>query len=149
MNNTAEQRKEFAIEALNTLGIYKPYINAFKAKKQTVTMFEEFIGFYATKPNGFEELENKIREIEAEYNVTVYAVTHERFVFGECYSLLYVPSDTAKDDKGRTYNAPIAEFEEPHKFYALAYVWNVEDDLCSEFGEILVQSCMGGLRRVG
>ena len=33
-------------------------------------------------------------------------------------------------------------------FYAYAYVWNVTDDYCSEFGDIVVHSFGGGIKRI-
>ena len=32
--------------------------------------------------------------------------------------------------------------------YAFAYVWNKDDDWCSEFGSVTVQSFGGGIRRI-
>jgi hypothetical protein len=37
----------------------------------------------------------------------------------------------------------------PNRFYAFSYVWNQENDILSEFGDIVVQSAGGGLRRMG
>lgn len=33
-------------------------------------------------------------------------------------------------------------------FYAYSYVWNKDDDNCSEFGTIAIQSFGGGIRRI-
>ena len=34
-------------------------------------------------------------------------------------------------------------------FYAYAYVWNKDDDYCSELGTIAIRSFGGGIERVG
>ena len=57
---TAEQ-KEIAIQCLEKLGIYKPYINKFKSSKSVPTFFENYAGFYADQAP---ELMSKIKEIE-------------------------------------------------------------------------------------
>ena len=73
MNTTIEERKEKALELMQKLNIYKPYIEGFK-KNNEVCYFERFAGFWAWQD---EELNNKIKEIEERYNCTVYAITHE------------------------------------------------------------------------
>ena len=80
MKITQEQRKEKAVELMKQLQIYKPYINDFK-KDNLVTYFERHIGYWTYQNK---ELDKKIKQIEKEYNLTVYAVTHEFFDFGEC-----------------------------------------------------------------
>ena len=46
MKTTKEQRKEKAIECLEKLGIYKPYIQGFQRSNQ-VCYFERYAGFWA------------------------------------------------------------------------------------------------------
>ena len=46
MNITIENKKEKAIELMNKLDIYKPYIRAFKERDE-VCFFENFGGFWA------------------------------------------------------------------------------------------------------
>lgn len=53
-------------------------------------LFEAFGGFWAYQEP---ELMAKIKEFETQYNVLVYAVTHEYTNFGECYDFLYIPDD--------------------------------------------------------
>ena len=70
----------------------------------------------------------------------MYAITHEYTEFGECYSFLIVtdyPKEwaTLVHSKGNTHTA-------------FAYVWNKDDDWCSEFGSVMVQSFGGGIRRI-
>ena len=132
-------QKEIAIQCLKKLDIYKPYIRKFE-KDDMPTFFERFAGFYL-----FNEpvLQDKVKKIEKENDVLVYAITHEWLEFGECWSLLCVSKST------RSVDDCITDTSLPDTFYTFAYVWNQDDDLCSEFGDIVVKSYGGGIRRVG
>lgn len=80
-NTTAQARKRKAIELLKQLQLLQPYVRAFE-ENDLVCFFEDFIGFWAFQDP---ELEAKVKEIEQNYNCTVYAITHEFTFFGECY----------------------------------------------------------------
>ena len=131
-------QKEKAIECLQQLDIYKPYIKAFK-DKCIVTLFERFGGYYITEDQE-PELLNKIKEFEKETGSLVYAVTHELFQFGECYSFLCVSSYEEDWDLTLETNG--------YTSYVWSYVWNKSDDWCSEYGTIAVKSFGGGIARV-
>ena len=136
---TAEEKqemKEKAVELLGELDIYKPYIRGFK-NKGDVCYFENFGGFWAYQEP---ELMEKIKQVEEKYGCLVYAVTHEYTTFGELYSMLIV-TKYKQEWKG------LVTKQEKNRFTAFAYVWNKDDDYCSEFGDIGVQSWGGGLRR--
>lgn len=139
MNTTKEQRKEIAIKYMKELDIYKPYINGFE-KHDYTCFYEGFGGFWTYQE---EDLENKLKEIEEKYNCTVYAITHEFTEFGELYDFLLVT------DYEEEWNDLIYNGETKSQHYAFAYCWNKDDDFCSEFGTILVQSFGGGIRRIG
>ena len=129
-------QKEKAIECMEKLDIYKPYIQKFK-KDGTVTLFERFGGYYIDE---FEaELLNKIKEFEAETGSLVYAVTHEMFVFGECYSFLCVSK--YEEDWDMTIETGL------YGSYVWSYVWNKDAEWCSEYGTIGVKSFGGGIAR--
>ena len=138
MESTLEERKKEAIKCLKQLNIYKPYIEGFE-KENDVCYFERFAGYWAYQEP---DLIAKIQELEKEYNLTVYAITHEVFEFGDCYSFLYIPNN--KEDWEY-----VIERTSPNSQYVFAYVWNLDDDYCSEFGTISVQSFGGGIRRNG
>lgn len=131
-----EERKTKAIELLKQLDIYKPYIKGFEERDQ-VCFFERFGGFWADQEP---ELYEKMKELEKRHKCTVYAITHEYTEFGECYSFLIVT-----DYKSEWKNLLITE---GNTHYAFAYVWNKDDDWCSEFGTIGVKSFGGGITRV-
>ena len=136
MNIKNEQKKEKAIEIMHKLDIYAPYIRGFREENQ-VCFFEAFGGFWAYQEP---ELMVKIKEFETQYNVLVYAVTHEYTNFGECYDFLYI-SDYEEEWDEMLYS-------QGNMYYTFAYVWNVDDDFCSEFGTIGIRSFGGGIKRV-
>lgn len=131
-------QKELAIKCLRQLNIYAPYIRKFE-KDGTITLFERFGGYYITDDQE-PELLKKIKEFEAEYGSLVYAVTHEMFEFGECYSFLCISN--YEEDWELTLEAT------PQGAYVWSYVWNKDDDLCSEFGTIAVRTLGGGIARI-
>lgn len=136
MNIKNEQKKQKAIQLMQKLDIYAPYIRGFREENQ-VCFFESFGGF---RINENSELAQKIKAFEKEYHVLVYAVTHEYTNFGECYDFLYIPD----------YKSDWKYILMPQKtmFYVSAYVWNKSDDMCSEFGTIGIRSFGGGIKRV-
>ena len=131
-----KERKVKAIELLKQLGIYKPYIEGFKEKGQ-VCFFERFGGYWVDQEP---DVYNKMKEVEAQFDCTVYAITHEYTEFGECYSFLLVTRY-----KQEWKNLVVSE---NGTHYAFAYVWNKDDDWCSELGTIGVKSFGGGITRV-
>ena len=131
------QQKAKAIEIMKQMDIYKPYINGFE-KQDKVCFFEQFGGFWVYQEP---EVEAKMKELEKKYGCIVYAITHEFTQFGECYSFLIVTK--YKEEWNR------CVVSEKNKHYAFAYVWNKDDDWCSEFGTVVVQSFGGGIKRIG
>ena len=137
MNITRDIKKEKAIEFMKKLDIYKPYINGFK-NEDTVCYFENYGGYWAYQEPGLIE---KVKEIEEQHNCLVYAITHEYTSIGEMYSFLIITDyeeewDTLLEKYGNQY-------------YGFAYVWNKDDEECSEFGTIALSSFGGGIRRIG
>jgi len=137
MNIEREIKKQKAIENLKKLDIYKPYIKGFK-NEDNICYFENYGGYWAWQEP---ELIEKVKELEEQHNCLVYAITHEYTAIGEMYSFLIVTDyeeewDTLLEKYGNQY-------------YGFAYVWNVDDDMCSEFGTIALSSFGGGIRRIG
>lgn len=129
-------QKECAIKAMEILGIYKPYIKGFRDSNK-VCFFEGFAGFWVDQEP---EVEARMKKLEQEYDCIVYAITHELTQFGECWSFLIMSK--YEDEWDMT-------LEDLQSGYAFAYVWNKDDDYCSEFGSIVVKSFGGGITRVG
>ena len=134
----AEEIKKKAVELLKALEIYKPYILDF-FNRDKVCVFERYGGYYVDQKE-FKEVEAKRKEIEAKYEITVYAITHEITDFGELYDFLYVPAEKEEWD----YLLEQAE----GLSYVQVYSWNKTDDFCSEFGSVGVRSFGGGIMRV-
>ena len=136
--NLKEQQTQVAIKLMETMDLYKPYIKAFK-EKGIVTLYEDYAGFYIEETE--QELLDNIKEFEKEHDCLVYAVTHEYTQFGECYDYLIVPKYEEEWDD-------IISYSNQTKHVIFAYVRNVDDEWCSEFGDITVNQFGGGLARV-
>ena len=132
------EQKEIAIKCLEMLDVYKPYIRKFKSKAGIPCFFENYGGFYADQE---EKLWNKIKEVEAKTGCLVYAVTHELSNLGETWSMLCISQnpECVSDYISRANSS---------EFYTYAYVWNESVPWFSEFGDIVVRSAYGGLKRV-
>lgn len=131
-------KKEIAIECLEKLDIYKPYINRFKSE-DIPCFFENFGGFYVDQEP---EIYEKVKEVESSHDCLVYALTHEYTDFGETWSMLCVPKDTT------FINDCLVPYSR-NSYYAFAYVWNKAEELFSEFGDVVVRSFGGGIKRIG
>ena len=129
-------KKEKAIELLKELDIYAPYIEGFKERDQ-VCFFENYGGFWIDQEP---EVYAKMKELEKKYSCLVYAVTHEFTEFGELYDFLIVTDYPEEWDT--------LVYSQGNRHTAFAYVWNKDDDWCSEFGSVIVESFGGGIRRV-
>ena len=130
-----EIKKAEAIKRMKMLDLYNPYIKAFE-KKGEIFLSEMTGGVYEISNE--DELKAKIKEFETECNALVYHVIHTFTQFGELYSFLYV-SDY--EEEWEMDNEDIAVG------YALAYVWNVTDEWCSEIGSIGIKGKFGGIVR--
>ena len=136
MENKESEKKKKAIEILNKMDIHKPFITGF-AEKDSVCFFERFGGYWIDQEP---ELYNKMKEIEKKYQCRVYAVTHEMTEFGELFDFLIVTDYPEEWDT--------LVYSEGNCHTVFAYVWNKDDEWCSEFGSITVQSFGGGIKRI-
>ena len=134
---TTEQ-KEIAIQCLEKLDIYKPYIRKFKSAATLPCFYENFAGFWVDQEP---EVYQKVKEVEAEYGCLVYAITHEITDLGETWSMLCVPKSCEGVDE------IIGAFNSV-EYYAFSYVWNKSNPIFSELGDIVVITRFGGLKRV-
>ena len=132
------QQKEIAIKCMEKLDIYKPYITKFKSKAGIPCFFENFAGFYVDQEPAIYE---KVKEVEREYGCLVYAITHEVTDLGETWSMLCIPQSTDSiEDVLGSFNQ--------REYYAFSYVWNKTNPIFSEFGDIVVKSFGGGIKRI-
>lgn len=136
MENKSITKKEKAIENMKKMDIYKPYIKGFRENNR-VCFFENYGGYWIDQEP---ELYAKMKETENKYNCLVYAVTHEFTEFGELYDFLIVTDYPEEWDT--------LVYSNGNRHTAFAYVWNKDDDWCSEFGSITVHSFGGGIKRI-
>lgn len=130
-------QKEIAIQCMEKLDIYKPYIRKFKSAATLPCFYENFAGFWADQEP---ELYAKVKEIEEEHGCLVYAITHEITDYGETWSMLCVPESTESIDE------VIGSFNS-EEYYAFSYVWNKSNPIFSEFGDVVVRAKFGGIKR--
>lgn len=127
------KQKQEAMERMKQLRLYPNIIKEF-AKEDIVNLSEHGGMLYWLNA----DQKKIVREFEEKYNAVVYHVIHNNTEFGELYSLLYVSEYEKEweDDKSDlTDGCPIA------------YVKNIDDDICSEFGSIGIRMQFGGLVR--
>ena len=136
MTDKTIAKKAKALELLKEMDIYKPYIRGFR-ESDKVCFFENFGGYWLHQEP---EIDSKRKEIEAKYNCLVYAVTHEFTEFGELYDFLIVT------DYPEEWDTLVCT--EGNRHTAFAYVWNKDDDWCSEFGSVTVQRFAGGISKI-
>lgn len=139
------KQKEIAIQCLDKLGIYKPYVTKFKNTGMPC-FFEHFAGFWADQEP---ELYKKINEVEEEFGCLVYAVIHEITDYGEMWSMLCVPWSRLHVPEYSCVDDLILTTSKIDTFYAFTYTWNKSNPILSEFGDIAVRSALGGIKRVG
>ena len=130
-----KERFDEAIERMKLLKLDKSCIEAFTKGK--VWESEGFGALYEVN----DKEQKIIDKFEANHEgCLVYHMIHNKFEFGECYSILYVSPD--KDEWQR-------DKDDIKDGYVFAYVENIDDDWCSEFGSIAIRPSFGGLVRIG
>ena len=139
MRITLENKKIKALEYMEKLDIYKPYIKGFK-NNNDICYFDYYAGFWAWQD---EELMNKVKEIEEKHNCLVYAITHEYTEFGELYDFLLIT------DYEEEWDELLLNQVSKNQFYAFAYCYNKNEETFSEFGTIAIKSFGGGIARIG
>lgn len=122
-----------AIERMKMLKMSKQCIEAFKNGQ--VWESEGIGALYECN----EQEQQYIKEFEQEHHCLVYHMIHNMFEFGECYTMLYVSSDKEEWEQDK---------EDITGLYAFAYVKNIDDEYCSEFGSVGIRPSIGGLVRV-
>lgn len=142
---TKEQQRANAVANLEKLHCYKPYLNEFK-KNGIVTLYEGFGGYYLDPKYGSQETElmDKIKELEIDYNGTVYAVIHNRVDGRDLYSMLWTSGEV--DAMDGYYDAGEVWASRYGGSWVYAYTWD-KDGWDTEFGEICVEEKFGGLIR--
>ena len=131
-------QKEIAVQCMEKLGIYKPYIRKFKSKEQMPCFFENYAGFWVDQEP---EVYKKVKEVEDESGCLVYAITHEIIDNSEMWTMLCVPSEcNGVEDIIGAFNTS--------EYYVFSYAWNKTFPWCSELGDSVVRTLCGGIKRI-
>lgn len=130
-----EERFIEAIERMKLLKLDTPCIEAFT--KGNVWESEGYGALYEVNDKEQKLIDNFEKNHKG---CLVYHMIHNKFEFGECYSMLYVSSNKEEWESDK---------EDIKNGYVFAYVENVDAPWCSEFGSIAVKPSFGGLVRLG
>lgn len=133
MKITIEKKKQEAIERMKTLNLYPNIIKEFE--KENIVNMSENGGFLYWLTDEQKEI---VSDFEAEYDALVYHVIHNFTELGEMLTIFYVSDDEEEWEYDR------ADLKDG---YACAYVKNLSDDMCSEFGSVCFRQQYGGLVR--
>lgn len=123
-------------EALKRMELLKLHENVIDDFKEISLLNQSELGGILYWVEG--ETEKKIREWEEKTGNLVYHVIHDYTEFGELLSLLYVSQYEEEWEMER---------DDLVNGYPLAYVMNLTDDWCSEYGSIGIRPQWGGVVR--
>ena len=142
VNVSYDEKKQEAIQRLKMMGVdNRMVIKPFKKGKLMLSEYlDEFFPAVLYDANQYTYLMDRISLFENTFNSMVYHVQLSHFTFGDCYSFFYVSDCKDEWDSDR--------YDLSHGF-ALAYVWNRTDEICSEFGSISFEPKFGGVVRQG
>ena len=129
-----EKQFEQALKRMEMLQLDKQCINAFK--DGNVWESEGYGALYECN----DKEKEIIKQFEEKNNALVYHMIHNKFIFGECYTILYVSDDEYEWED---------DIEDIKSGYVFSYVENIDDPVCSEFGSVAIKSQFGGLVRIG
>ena len=130
-----KEKKAEAIRRMKLIKILPNVIEEFE--KDNVVNYSEFEGvlyWLSNKP----EWEEFVKAFEEKHNALVYHAELSYMEFGTCLSLFFVGN--YKEEWERDYN-------DLKDGYAFVYVWNMDDNFCSEFGTIGFKAVNGGVKR--
>lgn len=128
-----EVKKQEAIKRMKMLGLYPTVIEEFEQENKLNLSECQGMLYWLT-----DKQQQVVKAFEQKYNSVVYHVIHTFTEFGELLTLLYV-SDY--EDEWEYDN------DDLEQGYPCAYVVNLDDDICSEFGGIGIRPVNGGLIR--
>ena len=143
---TREEMIEEAIQRLEMLDLHEAVLRLFKKNHQL--FYSERCGLKLlgkTMPVGVlywidnkKEFSQMVKAFEEKSGGVVYHATYEELEFGRCLDLFFVSPYKDEWERDRI---------ELENGYSCAYVKNLDDDFCSEYGMIRFQECGGGLIR--
>ena len=134
MMELRERQKAEAIKRMRKLKVISGAIEQFKEDGQIMVCENGFLYWLN------DEQKKMVDDFEEEYGGLVYMVIHNMTEFGELYSMLFVSQHESEWEM---------DWEDLEDSISMAYVKNVTDDFCSEFGCISIANRFGGIIRVG
>lgn len=140
MNVVTDTRIDEAIRRMEKLELHKNVIKEFKKERK---LNKSQMGRVGNVNVGVlywldEDERQKVKELEEEYDMVVYHVIESHTSFGTLLSMLYVSSN----EEEWVYDEDLMNND-----CVFAYVLNLDDDTCSEFGTIGIKKAYGGLVR--
>lgn len=133
MKITIEKKKQEALKRMKLLNLYPNIVKEFE--KENIVNLSENGGFLYWLNSEQKEI---VSEFEKEHDALVYHVIHDFTAFGELLTFLYV------SDYEEEWEDDVNDLKDG---YSCAYVKNLSDDFCSEFGSICFRQQFGGLVR--
>lgn len=130
---TRQEQKTEAIARMQMLKLHKNAIREFM-EEDVVNLSEGPGILYWLDDKQIED----VKVFEEKHNAVVYHVIHNYSEFGELLAFLYVSDDQDEWQLDR---------EDLKDGYACAYVKNLDDEYCSEFGSIGIRPQFGGVVR--
>lgn len=129
-----EMQKSEAIARMKQLNLHKNVIREFE--DENILNVSEYTGFLYWLTD---EQKEYVRAFEEEHDALVYHLIYNTTEFGRLLTFLYVShyEDEWQDDRNDLENG-----------YTLAYVKNLDDECCSEFGSVMFRPQYGGLVRI-
>ncbi len=135
MNISIERKKAEAIARMKILGIIPEAVQQFENEGFVNRSEPPFGALYWVEGDDLKFL----HEFEKEHNALVYAVVRAYYTIGKMDAFLYV------SDYEEEWKQDRADLREGQ---AMAYVRNLDDELCSEFGSVGIERTpAAGLRR--
>jgi len=134
------QEAEKRLEILVNKGMVNYVLKEYQEDRTVFYSAHFGILYWLKEHNNCDEFLEKVRIFEADYDALVYHAIVTRTDFGLCLSLLYVSKskDEWEDDR-----------QALKESFPFVYVFNLDDEWCSEFGTIEITPLNGGLIRVG
>jgi len=132
-----EEKKVEAIRRMKLINLMPEIIEQFK--ENDMVHYSEHMGilyWLSNKPKWVE----KVKELEEQYRILVYHAELSYLEFGTCLTLFYVSDYKDEWERDR---------QDLIEMNPIVYVWNIDNERCSEFGSITFKSLNGGVKRTG
>lgn len=129
-------KKREALQRMKALELLPECIKAFEERNEIwISEINGILFDLSQRPN----IVKRINEFEEEHNALVYHCIYTNTEFGTLITIFYVSDH---EDEWAL------DWEDMEEHHALCYVINLEDEQCSEIGDIIYESKNGGLIRI-